>query len=41
MGVTGVHSFDEQGDVPEKTVVVKSLENGVFRYIDLESAAQQ
>ena len=41
MGVTGAHSFDEQGDVPEKTVVVKSLENGVFRYLDFESAVQQ
>ncbi len=40
-GVTGAHSFDEHGDVGDKTVVVKSLNNGVFTYTDLERSVEE
>ena len=40
-GVTGAHSFDETGDVRDKTVVVKSLTGGVFRYTDLERTVEE
>lgn len=40
-GVTGALSFDEQGDVRDKTVVVKRLVHGVFTYTDLERAVEE
>ena len=35
------HGFDEHGDVGDKTVVVKSVNNGVFAYTDLERAVEE
>ena len=40
-GVTGIHTFDENGDVKDKTVVVKFLEKGVFKYADLKRAVEE
>lgn len=36
-GVTGVHTFDEKGDVRDKTIVIKFIENRAFKYIDFKS----
>lgn len=35
-GVTGVHTFDETGDVVQKPIVLKALRNGTFELLDDE-----
>lgn len=39
-GVTGVHTFDEKGDVKDKTVFVKFPENGEFRNLDFQGGVE-
>ncbi len=34
-GVTGVHTFNENGDVTNKPLVLKYIVNGTFKYMDL------
>jgi branched-chain amino acid transport system substrate-binding protein len=36
LGVTGLHSFDAKGDVAEKTLALKFVFDGQFKYLDLE-----
>jgi branched-chain amino acid transport system substrate-binding protein len=36
VGVTGTHTFNENGDVSEKTLALKFIFDGEFKYIDLE-----
>jgi branched-chain amino acid transport system substrate-binding protein len=35
-GVTGTHTFDEKGDVAHKTLVLKFIYDGEFKYLELE-----
>jgi branched-chain amino acid transport system substrate-binding protein len=35
-GVTGTHTFDDRGDVAQKTLVLKFISDGEFKYLELE-----